>query len=48
MLYWIYILIAIYISVIIIVELFAEKQWKKQIALAMILIPFVLRILQIK
>nr|MBN2278078.1 hypothetical protein [candidate division Zixibacteria bacterium] len=48
MLYWIYVLITLFLSIIIIIELFSEKQWKKQIALAMVLLPFVLRILQIK
>jgi hypothetical protein len=48
MLFWIYILIAVLITGIVLVELFSEKDWKKQIALAMLLIPFILRILQIK
>ena len=48
MLFWIYILIAVLITWIVLAELFSEKDWKKQIALAMLLIPFILRILQIK
>ena len=39
---------ATYISAIVGVELFAEKSWKKQIALAMVLLVFALRVLQIK
>jgi hypothetical protein len=48
MLFWIYILIITYFTVIVIMELFSEKDWKKQIALMMVLVPFILRILQIK
>ena len=48
MLFTIYILILVLLSVIIIKELFEEKDWRKQIALVMVLIPFILRILQIK
>jgi len=47
-LYWIYIFIVAVITWIILVELFSERDWKKQIALAMLLIPFLLRILQVK
>lgn len=48
MLYWVYILMAAYISILILIEMFAEKAWKKQMALAMVLLIFVLRVLQIK
>ncbi|MBN2226157.1 MAG: hypothetical protein JW763_02215 [candidate division Zixibacteria bacterium] len=48
MLYWIYVLITVFLTVLIVMELFTEKNWKQQIALAMLLLPFVLRILQIK
>ncbi len=48
MLYWIYIAIVILITFIVFVEMFSEKDWKKQISLAMLLIPFLLRIFQIK
>jgi hypothetical protein len=48
MLFWIYIIIITYFAVLLVTEMFAEKDWKKQIALMMVLIPFVLRILQIK
>ncbi len=48
MLFWIYIAITLFIAVIVVVELFSEKDWKKQVALAMLLLPFVLRVLLIK
>lgn len=48
MLFWIYILIAAYLAVVVLLELFSEKGWKKQLAYAMILIPFVLRVFLIK
>ena len=48
MLFWIYILIISFFTIIIIMELFSEKDWKKQIALMMVMIPFILRILHIK
>ncbi len=48
MLFWIYWLIVLFLSGIIIKELFTEKDWRKQIALVMVLIVFVLRILLIK
>ncbi|MBN2093436.1 hypothetical protein JW964_27675 [candidate division KSB1 bacterium] len=48
MLFWIYIAIVLFLTIIILNELFNEKDWRKQIALAMLLIVFILRILQIK
>jgi hypothetical protein len=48
MMYWIYTLILIYITVIIAIEFFKESKWKNQIAMAMVLLVFILRILQIK
>jgi len=48
MLYWVYIVMTGYLSAIVLWELFAEKGWKKQVALAMVLLIFVLRVLQIK
>ncbi len=48
MLFWVYILIAAYLTIIVGVELFSEVNWKKQAAYAMILIPLVLRVLLIK
>ena len=48
MLYWIYIAIAAFVSVMLLVELVREKDWRAQVALAMILIVCVLRVLRIK
>lgn len=48
MLFWIYIVIAFILVIVTLKEMFEEKDWKNQIAFAMLLIPFVLRILQIK
>ncbi|MDY0080029.1 MAG: hypothetical protein GX452_13155 [Ignavibacteriales bacterium] len=48
MLYWTYILILVLLTTVVGIELFREKEWKKQMAYVMILIPFILRILQIK
>jgi hypothetical protein len=48
MLFWVYICIAAYLTVIVVWEFFTERNWKKQVAYAMILIPFVLRVLLIK
>jgi hypothetical protein len=48
MLHWIYIFIATMVAVLIFIELFKEKKIFNQIALALILIPIILRILHIK
>ena len=48
MLYWIYIAIAAFISIMLLVELFKEKDWRTQVAIAMIFIVCVLRVLRIK
>jgi hypothetical protein len=48
MLHWTYVVIALFIAVLVVRELFAERSWRNQIALALVLIPLVLRILQIK
>jgi hypothetical protein len=48
MMYWIYTLILIYITVIIVVEFFKEPKWKNKLAMAMVLLVFILRILQLK
>lgn len=48
MLHWIYILIATVIAVLVLIELFKEKKIPNQIALALVLIPIILRILHIK
>ena len=48
MLHWIYIIIAAFVVVLVIRELFGERNWRNQIALALVLIPLLLRILHIK
>jgi len=48
MLYWIYTLIISFLTFVLFIEFFKEKKWLNQVALAMVLITFVLRILQIK
>jgi hypothetical protein len=48
MLYWIYIAIAAFISVMLLLELWKEKDWREQVAISMVLIVCVLRVLQIK
>ena len=48
MLFWIYLVIVIYLSVVVILEMFSEQSWKKQAAYAIILLPFILRVLLIK
>jgi hypothetical protein len=48
MLHWMYIAIALGIAVLVGIELFRERRWREQVALAVVLIPLVLRILHIK
>jgi hypothetical protein len=48
MLHWAYVAIAAYVAALLVAELFQERRWREQLALAVILIPLVLRILQIK
>ncbi len=48
MLYWIYIGIVVIITAIVIAELIDEPKIWNKIAYAMVLLPFILRILQIK
>jgi hypothetical protein len=48
MLHWTYIFIAAFVVVLVVRELFAERNWRNQIALALVLIPLILRILHIK
>lgn len=48
MLYYIYTAILMYITAIIGIEFIKEKRWKMQLAMAMVLLVFMLRILQIK
>lgn len=44
----IYLLILVYVTFIVIIEFFHEKKWKNQVAMAMLLLIFILRLLQIK
>ena len=48
MLHWTYVLITAFVFVLIIRELFAERNWRNQVALVLVLIPLLLRILHIK
>jgi hypothetical protein len=48
MMFYFYIGITLLIALIILRELFKEENWKTQLALALILVPLVLRILMIK
>ncbi|MBU1101799.1 MAG: hypothetical protein KKA84_15485 [Bacteroidetes bacterium] len=48
MIFWLYIVILVLLSLVIVKEMFEERDWKKQIALVMVLIPFILRIFLIK
>jgi hypothetical protein len=48
MLYWIYVLIAGLVLALVLRELVQERQWRSQLALAIIVIPLLLRILQVK
>lgn len=48
MLYWIYIIIISFLAIVLFIEFFKEEKWINQVAMAMVLITFVLRILQIK
>jgi hypothetical protein len=48
MMYYIYTIILAYITVVIAIEFFKESKWKNQLAIAMVLLIFILRLLQIK
>ncbi|MCE1189485.1 MAG: hypothetical protein LWX56_10115 [Ignavibacteria bacterium] len=48
MLHIIYILITLVLGVYIVRQLFTEGEWRKQVALAILLIPVILRVLHIK
>ena len=48
MLYYIYTLILAYVTFVVIMEFLREKKWREQLAMAMVLLIFILRILQIK
>ena len=47
-LYIIYTIILLFLSILLFIDFFREKSWKKQLSIAFILLIFVLRILQIK
>ncbi|MEN8155893.1 MAG: hypothetical protein ABFS10_03005 [Bacteroidota bacterium] len=46
--YIIYSLILLFITVILVMEFFKERDWRKLVAVSMVLLVFVLRLLQIK
>ncbi|MEI6275711.1 MAG: hypothetical protein WCP08_06965 [Prolixibacteraceae bacterium] len=48
MLYFIYSLILAFVTFVISLEFLSEKKWKNQLAMAMVLLVFVMRLLQIK
>jgi len=48
MLYWVYTGIVALFAIVILVEFIQERSWKLQMAMAMLLMVFVLRVLQIK
>jgi hypothetical protein len=48
MVHWTYIVIAVCLLLLVVQELFSERRWREQIALAMIVVPLLLRILHIK
>ncbi len=48
MLYYIYTLILAYVTFVVLIEFFREKKWRDQLAMAMVLLIFLLRLLQIK
>lgn len=48
MLHWAYIAIALMLLILVAKELFSERRWREQVALALILVPLLLRVLHIK
>lgn len=48
MLHWTYIIITAGLLLLIVQEIFTEKRWREQLALALLVIPLLLRILHIK
>mgnify|MGYP001329815066 FL=1 len=48
MLHWTYIAIAAFVVALVLRELVAERNWRNQVALALVLVPLLLRILHIK
>ncbi len=48
MLFWVYIAIVAFISVVLLIQLWKEEDWRAQVAMAMTLIVCVLRVLRTK
>ncbi len=48
MLYIIYTLILAFVTFVVLLEFLKEKKWRNQMAMAMVLLIFILRLLQIK
>ncbi len=48
MMYIIYTLILAYITFIVVIEFIKDKKWKSKVAMAMVLMVFILRLVQIK
>lgn len=48
MMYIIYTIILAYITFIVTIEFINDKKWKSKVAMAMVLMVFILRLLQIK
>lgn len=48
MLFYCYLIITAVVAFVLLAELFREKNWRQQIAITIILLPLVLRLLQIK
>ncbi len=48
MLHWIYIALMFLIMMVMIIEMFTEKNWRRQLAFAIAVIPFILAVLHIK
>lgn len=46
--YIIYSLILLFFTTILVLEFFKERDWRKMVAVSMVLLVFVLRLLQIK
>ena len=47
-LYIIYTVILLYITIVLFIDFFRERNWKKQLSIAIVLLIFVLRLMQIK
>jgi len=48
MMYLIYTIILAYVTFIVVLEFIKERKWKNKVALAMVLMVFILRLAQIK